>query len=119
MAQSSACHTPLKIPPLSGKNELAGVAHIEDNKTPFISPAYTFATTIALPVVFALYFIAWYLEDDFQQIFSTVLDSRPLPLFIPALIVAQQYKSPCKRLLKAWFLEIYRDKTYMECYNFF
>ena len=50
--------------------------------------------------------------------FRTVLDSRPLvPVLAPATDL--HYKGPCERPLKAWFLDIYRGKTYLECYNFF
>ena len=61
-----------------------------------------------------------YLEDDFQRIFKTVLDFRPLAL-VPAPIVtaAPYYESPHKRPLKTRFPNIYYDKTHLECYNFF
>ena len=60
--------------------------------------------------------MAQYLKDDSQQIFKTVLDSRPFPAPKSAF---QQYKDPYKRMLKAWFLDIYWGKTHLECYKFF
>ena len=58
---------------------------------------------------------ARYLEADFQQIFRTVLETRP-PVFAPQPLVFPE--GPCERPLKAKFPELYCDKTYMECYNF-
>ena len=60
-----------------GKNKLAGATPIEGNNTSTILYAFTLANAIAPPIIFALSSITLYSEDDFQQIFRTVLDFRP------------------------------------------
>ena len=72
-----------------------------------------------LPVSFALSFMARYSEKNLQQIFRTVLDFSPLSALAPAFVISQQYKNPCKRPLKARFLDMYYGKTYLKYYNFF
>ena len=74
---------------------------------------------VALLVIFTLFFMAHYLKNDLQLIFRNVLDSKPPSALAPALVVAQQHKGPCKMFLKAWFPDIYWNKTNMNCYNFF
>ena len=63
--------------------------------------------------------MARYLKNDFQQILKAVLDSRPLPASVPALVVAFHYKNPYKRPLKARFANVYQAKTHIKCDNFF
>ena len=79
----------------------------------------TLVLVIAPPIVSASFFMAQYLENDPQQMLRTVLDSKLPPTLASAPVVAQQQESPCKRPLKARFLDIYWGKTYMEYYNFF
>ena len=69
-----------------------------------MSRAPTFAPTIARLIGFALSFIGKYLEKNFQQIFKTVLDSKPPPTFASA---SHKYKNPCKRPLKTRFPTVY------------
>ena len=76
-------------------------------------------STVALPVVSALSSGAWSLEHNLQQIFKIVLDFRPpTPPLAPAPAF-QQYKSAYERPLNARFPDVYWDKTYLDCYNFF
>ena len=63
MARSSAHRTLLQNLFFGGKDELAGAFSTKDNNISAVSFALTF--TAALPIVFALSFIAQYLEDDF------------------------------------------------------
>ena len=63
MTQSSARRTFPQNPLLSSKDKLVSAAPTKSNKTPAVSRALTPA--IAPPVVFALFFIAHYLENDF------------------------------------------------------
>ena len=81
--------------------------------------APTPTAAIAPPVVSALSFVSQYLEDDFQWILSYVLDSRLFASLSASAPAPQQYKSPCERLLKDRFRDIYWGKTYFEDYNFF
>ena len=117
MAWSSACRTPRQNSLLGGKNKLAGATPIEGNNTFAVSRALTPA--VALLIIFALLFMAQYLKDDLQQIFKTILDFSFLIFHLVSTSVPQQYKSPCERPLKACFSNVYWDKTYLECYNFF
>ena len=114
--------------PYDGKNKLAGGIRNESNNrcTPASAATRTLILTIT-PVIIPLVasgsansFVVRYLEDDLQWILRTVLDFRP-PAPVPAPIVAaaQYYEGPRKRPLKDWFLDIYWDKTHLECYNFF
>ena len=115
MAQSFACQTLSQNPFLGSKDKLANAALIKGNNIPAVSRTPTPA--IILSVISALFSIARYLEDDLQQIFRTLLDSRP-----PALLLApapQFYEGPCEKSLKAWFPDVYWGKTHLECYNFF
>ena len=127
IAQFFACCS-LCQNPHNGIDKLVGGTSIKDSDrcTPF--PAATRAPTLAAaPVVAPLivfgsadFSVVRYLEDKLQQILGTVLKSR-LPTSVPAPVVAAapHYKGPCKRPLKAWFPNIYRSKTHLECYNFF
>ena len=62
--------------------------------------------------------MAKYLEDDLQKILRIVLNSRHLA-YSTVLTSAPHHKSPCEKLLKAQFLDVYRDKIHIECYNLF
>ena len=75
-----------------------------------LTPAFTLFSAFAINVTVR------YLAKDFQQIFKTVLEasvlsSAPQPLVFP--------EKPCKKSLKARFSNLYYDKIYMECYNFY
>ena len=65
-----------------------------------------------------------YLENDFQRIVKTILKARLLSFsalgLVPAFIIAAalHYKGLYERFLKAWFPNIYWDKTHLKCYNF-
>ena len=61
---------------LSVKNKLASAAPNKGNTTPAVSCASTFIAVLL--VISALSFVAQYLKDDFQWIFKTVLDFRPI-----------------------------------------
>ena len=115
MAWSSARRTPPQNPALSRKEWFAGASPTKDNNTPAVSDAPT--PTVALLVVFALFSLAQYSQDDHQQIFKTIWDSRPLAP--PLAPTPQQYKSPCERPLMTQFLDVYWGKTHLKCYNFF
>ena len=105
MAQSSDCQSP-QNPLFSSKNNLASAFSTEDNNTPTISYISTLTPAVTPPIGLALFFLARYLKDDLKQILGTVLDFRPVALpQAPAL--ALHYKGPCKRLLKAWFSDVY------------
>ena len=62
--------------------------------------------------------VAKYLEDDFQQILKTVFDFRP-PASFMAFALVSHHKDFCEKPLKARFPDNYRNKTYIEYYNFF
>ena len=72
--------------------------------------------------------ISKYSEDDLQQIFKTVFEAQvpalapvlaptpvpaPAPTPAPACIIA---KASCKKL-KARSLDVYREKSHIDCYN--
>ena len=91
----------------------------EGNNTPTILRAPT-PTLIFGPFIdSALFYIAKYLKDELQQIFKIVLNSRLSQAFASAPVVALYYDDLCKRLLKAWFPDVYCNKTHMEYCNFF
>ena len=75
MAQSSTCRTFSQNLLFDDKNKLSGAAPTKGNNISAVSRALTPAATLS--VVFALFFVAHYLEDDFQWIFRTILNSRP------------------------------------------
>ena len=64
MSQSSICRTLSQNLPLCGKDELAGAALTDNNKTLAVSRALTSAAALALAVVSALSSVVRYLEDD-------------------------------------------------------
>ena len=112
----------------NGKDELADGIPTESSNRCTPTPAATRAPTPALaPVVAPLvvsgsanFSVIEYLKDDLQRIFKTVLDFESLaPVPTPIVAAAPYYEGPRERLLKAWFLDIYWDKTHLECYNFF
>ena len=127
MAQSSArCSLCQNF--YNGKNKLAGGTSNKgsDRYTPAPTATRAFTPAIA-PIVTPLIAsgsadssVIRYLKDNLQRILRTVLDFRP-PALLPAPVVAAalHYEVLCKRPLKAWFLDIYWDKTHLECYNFF
>ena len=119
MTQSSACCTPPQNSPFGGKDELARAAPTEGNSTPAVSCVSIPATAITPPVIFPLFSIAQQLENDFQQILRTILNSRPHVLLLAPAPTLQKYKSLHERWLNAWFLDVYWGKTHLECYNFF
>ena len=65
MTQSFACHIPSQNLLLGRKDELANIAPTKSNNTSTISHTITSAAPIAPPVVFALFFVAQYLENNF------------------------------------------------------
>ena len=111
----------------NGKDELAGRTPTKDSDycTPIPFATCTFTPAIALVVAPLVasgsnhFFVVGYSEDNLQRILRTILDFRPLAL-VPAPVIdaAPHYKDPHKRLLKAWFPDIYWDKTHLKCYNF-
>ena len=125
MAQSSACHSSRQNSH-DGKDELAGGTPTKRNNRCTPDPAALRAPTPAVALVVAPLAVSGsanssvvrYLEDDFQPILRIVLDSRS-PAPVPAPAAAPHYEGPRKRPLKAWFPDIYRGKTHLECYNFF
>ena len=127
MAQSSACQSSCQNPHNSKDKLASGIPTKGRNRrTP--APAATRASTpAAAPVVTLLAisgsansFVVRYLKNDLQRIFRTVLNFRP-SASVPASVVATalHYESLRERSLKAWFPDIYQDKTHLECYNFF
>ena len=59
-----------------------------------------------------------YSEDDLQRILKAVLEARAstlAPALAPALAAS---KKPQDKLLKAWFPDVYCEKSHMYCYNF-
>ena len=118
MAQSLACRTLFQNFPLGGKNKLVGAALIEGNNITAVLCVFTLFFAFALPICFTSSSMAKYLKNDFQQILRTVLNFRPsAPLLAPAS--AFHHESFCKKMLKAWFPDVYWSKTYIEYYNFF
>ena len=105
MAWSSAQRIPSQNFLLVGKNEFASATFIKSNNSPTVSRALT--STAALPVIFASFFMVQYLKNDFQQIFRTILDFRPLAPPLALVPAVQQYKSPCEKPLKVWFPDLY------------
>ena len=127
MAQSSARCSPCQNPH-DGKDKLAGGNPTagSDRHTPAPVALRAFTPAVA-PVVAPLAAsgsadssVVRYLEDDLQRIFRIVLDFK-LPATVPAPVIAAapHYESPHKRPPKAWFPDIYWDKTHLKCYNFF
>ena len=117
MARSSTCCTPPQNLFFGGEDELATAASTKGNNTPAMSHALILAT--APPVISAFFSMAQYLEDDFQRIVKTVLDSRPLVCPSAPAPAPQQYKGPRERPLKARFLDVYWGKIHLKYYNFF
>ena len=115
MARSSA-HRNSRQNPHNGKDKLAGGTLPKDSDRRAPTPTATYAPTpVVVPVVALLATsgsayssVIRYLEDDFQQILRTVLDSRP-PTSVAANVVAVVPHSEglCERLLKARFPDIY------------
>ena len=108
MAQSFACCSPCQNLH-DGKDELAGGIPIKDSDrwTPVPAATRAFTPAVALVVTRFIAFgsanssVVRYLEDDLQQIFRTILDSRsPAPVSAPVVAVAPYYKSPYERPLK-------------------
>ena len=90
MAWSSAYRTPPQNFPLSYKDKLAGIGSTKSNNN--LAILYTpILTPIIVPAT-ALSSVAQYLKNDLQQIFRTILKSRPL-IFL-ALAPAFHHKSP-------------------------
>ena len=52
--------------------------------------------------------VAKYTEEDLQRIFKTVLKAQFPPSY-----------GPREKPLKARLSDVYRDKSHMECYNFY
>ena len=127
MAQFSARCSPCQNP-YKNENKLAGGTPTEGSNHNTPATAATRAPTPGVaPVVAPLAAsgsadssVVRYSEDDFQRILRTVFDSRP-PAPVSALVVAAapHYKGLRKQALKVRFLDIYWDKTHLECYNFF
>ena len=133
MAQSSAHWSLCQNPLFDDKNELAGGTTTEgsDRHTPVPTATRDFTPTVVSVIALlvasgsANSSVVGYSEDDLQRIVKTILEARPFlppasaPVPAPVIATALHYEGPCERLLKAWFPDVYRDKTYMECYNFF
>ena len=118
MAQSSVCYSPQNS--LFGNTEkLANAALTEGNNTPAMSHTPTLAHAVAPLLGFALSSMAKYLKNNLKQTFKTVLDLRVSPVLAPAPVIVLFYDDLCEKLLKARFPDVYRNKTYMKCYNFF
>ena len=117
MARFPACRSLPQNPHLGAKEKLAGATPTKGNNTPAVSSTPTPA--IAPLVISALSSLAQYLQDDFQQIFRTILDFRLFALFLALAPIFQQYKNSCEKPLKTRFPDIYWSKTYLEYYNFF
>ena len=124
MAQSFVCRS-LCQNPHDGKKKLAGGTPTKKSNCRNSAPTTSRTSTSAVPPVVAPLaafgsadsFVVRYLKDDLQRIFRTVLNSRPLaPVLAPT--ATPHYKGPRERPLKAWFPDIYWDKTHLECYNF-
>ena len=61
--------------------------------------------------------ISKYSKDDLQQIFKTVLEAQtPAPTPTPALTASEE---PQDKLLKARSLDVYCEKSHIDCYNFY
>ena len=132
MAQSSVCCS-LCQNYYDGKDKLAAKMPTKSSNRCTPAPAATRALTpAAAPVVvplvafrFANSSMVRYLEDNLQRIVRTIFEARPLlslaPAPVPAPVVAAalHYEGLRERPLKAWFLDIYWNKTHLECYNFF
>ena len=124
---SSACRS-LCQNPYDGKDELAGGTPTDCSNRRTPAPVATCAFTSAAAIVLAPLiasgsadsFAVRYSEDDLQLIVKTVLDFRPSALVpAPVVVSAPHYKGSRERPLKAWFPDIFRGKTHLECYNFF
>ena len=126
MARPPARHSPCRNPLSTGKGDPAGPAPIEGSDTYTFAPAVSRSLTPAPPAAPApiptlafdpsdVNLMFRYLRADLQQILKTVVETKPYA-FAPQPLVFPD--GPCKRPLKAKFLELYCGKTHMECYNF-
>ena len=56
-----------------------------------------------------------YFEDNLQQIFKAILEAQaPTPTPTPTSVVSKVLR----KKLKACGLDVYREKSHMDCYNF-
>ena len=71
-----------------------------------------------------------YSEDDLQRILKVVLEAKapvpapvpfsaPVPAPAPALVLAPIVTEAPRKKLKARSLDVYREKSHMDCYNFY
>ena len=121
MAQSSARCSPRQNPH-DGKDELArGTPTNGSNRCIQVSAATRDATAAAVSVIallatsgFADSSVVRYLEDELQRIFRTVLDSRhPASFLVSVIAPAPHSEGTRQRPSKAWFPDIYQDKTHL------
>ena len=121
MARLPACNIPCRNPPPTGEDKLASLDSTDGSDTYTPGPAVSRDSTPAPPPApllastSAVDSMVGYSEADFQRIFRTVLEARP-PVPPPQPLVFPD--GPCEKPLKARFLELYRGKTHVECYNF-
>ena len=132
MGQSSACRSSHQNLHHS-KDELVGKNSTKGNNRYISTPAVTRAPTPAVAPIFAPLAtsgsanssVVRYSKNDLQQIVRIIFEAGLLlspvfaPVPAPVFAAAPHYEGPRERSLKARFLDIYRDKTQLECYNFF
>ena len=115
------------------KDKLTGGTPTKDSNRCIPASITTHAPTFAIALIIAPLVasdsadssIVTYSEDNLERIVRTIFEARPLPLPalapVPAPVVATSlyYESVYEWLWKAQSPDIYRNKTHIECYNFF
>ena len=117
MARSYICQSPQQNFWPTSKDKLIAAAPTKGSSTPTSTSVVLCASTPAqAPLLISTNSMAKYFKKDLQQIFKTILEAKAPVLTSQPLVFPNR---PYKRLLKARFLDMYCDKTYMEYYNFF
>ena len=121
MVGPCACQSFCRNLPSISKDKLAGApqepAFTNNTKTPtYISTMSHISTPTLAFFPTPANSTARYSEENFQQIFKTVLGAEASA---PALRLLVLPHGPCERSLKVRFLNLYCGKTYIKCYNFY
>ena len=109
MVRSPVCRSPCQNSPLTGKDELAGLAPTESSGTPKPTPVVSCAPTPTLATTFA---VAPSLDNKlFKQFIKTYIEAQ-----VPGQIEVDP--KPCKQFLKAQFSDLYYGNLHMNYYRF-
>ena len=116
MAKPLGCRSSCRNPLLTGKDEPADP--FPNECSDIYTPAQAVLRTPTPPLAFAPVNAdgtVRYSEADLKRIIWTILVTKlPAPTSQSLVFL----DGPCKRPLKAKFLELYCGKTHIECYNF-